>query len=392
MNLTGIIAEFDPFHGGHAHLIARARSLFPGNGIACIMSGGFTQRGAPSCADKQARARMAVENGADIVFELPVSFALSPAPIFAKSAVSHLNATGILSHLVFGSESGDISALRLAAEESQSEDFSKKVKELVSCGKTYASAAASVCSPAAEKILSNPNDLLAVEYIRAISDICPLCMPVAVRRVGAAHGSLDDGKETPSASWVRKLARSGVSAAELPLPENVRSILAAEEAEGRFPLDAEKLDTAVLAVICRMSSAELAEIPEGGDGLAKRIFSAAGEVRTVEELCAKVKSRNFTLARVRRCVWQAFLGITREDQSRQPPYLRILALGRGGRELLREMEDKATVPVITKPAALKLLSGEAAAQAHLEARADSLRSLALPKRENMLKRSPYVAE
>lgn len=391
MALTGIIAEFDPFHGGHAHLIASAKGLFPENGVVCIMSGGFTQRGAPSCADKLARAKMAVENGADIVFELPLAFALSPAPIFAKGGVSHLAATGLLTHLVFGSESEDISALKLAAEESQSEDFSKKVKELVSCGKTYASAAASVCSPETARILFNPNDLLAVEYIRAVSLFCPEVLPFAVKRVGAAHGSLEEDAEFPSASKVRAMARSGVRPEALPLPQSVRIILSDEAEQGRFPLLSQRLDAAVLAVVCRMSEEELASVPEGGDGLAKRIFSAAQEAATVEELCTLAKSRNFTLARVRRCVWQAFLGITKEDQSRQPQYLRVLAVGKGGREILREMDKCAKVPVITKPAVLNGLSPEAVRQAQLEARADSLRSLALGKRENMLKRSPYIA-
>ncbi|MBQ1954173.1 MAG: nucleotidyltransferase family protein [Clostridia bacterium] len=391
MALTGIIAEFDPFHGGHAHLIASAKGLFPENGVVCIMSGGFTQRGAPSCADKIARAKMAVENGADIVFELPLAFALSPAPIFAKGGVSHLAATGILSHLVFGSESEDISALKRAAGETESDDFSQRVKELVSRGETYASAAASVCSTETAKILLNPNDLLAVEYIRALSRFCPEVLPVAVKRVGAAHGSFEENAEFPSASKVRALARSGVRPEALPLPQNVRERLSYEAEQGRFPLLSQRLDAAVLAVICRMSEEELASVPEGGDGLANRIFSAAQEASTVEELCSLAKSRNFTLARVRRCVWQAFLGITREDQNREPQYLRVLAVGRGGREILREMEESSRVPVITKPAALNGLSPEAVRQAQLEARADSLRSLALGKRENMLKRSPYVA-
>ena len=390
MDLTGIIAEFDPFHGGHAHLIASAKRLLPENGVVCIMSGGFTQRGAPSCADKTARAKMAVENGADVVFELPVSYALSPAPVFAKGGVSHLAATGLLTHLVFGSESEDVSALRLAAKESDCGDFFEKVKSFMSRGGTYAAAAASVCSPGSSKILSNPNDLLAVEYIRALSRFCPDAVPFAVRRVGAAHGSFEESAEFPSASKVRALARDGIAPSELPLPENVRNILCGEAKDGRFPLRPEKLDAAVLAVICRLTEDELAAVPEGGDGLAKRVFSAAGEAVSVEELCSLAKSRNFTLARVRRCVWQMFLGITKEDQSRPPQYLRVLAVGRGGRDILREMENRATVPVVTKPAALNTLSPDGVRQASLEARADSLRSLALDKRENMLRRSPYV--
>ena len=142
MALTGIIAEFDPFHGGHAHLIAEAKRMIPGTGVACVMSGGFTQRGAPACGDRIARARAAVENGADIVFELPVAHALSPAPLFARGGVAHLAATGLLTHLAFGSECGDIGALRSAAGAEADPGFSGRVKELTSSGLTYAAAAA----------------------------------------------------------------------------------------------------------------------------------------------------------------------------------------------------------------------------------------------------------
>lgn len=379
--LTGIIAEFDPFHGGHAHLIAEAKRRLPQNGVAVVMSGGFTQRGAPACGDKLARARAAVENGADVVFELPVSRALAPAPVFAEGGVMLLNSTGLLTHLCFGSESADLGALRLAAEAEKAPGFSEKVKELVALGNTYAAAAAKASGMA---VLSNPNDLLAVEYIRSLERICPGVEPVAVKRVGGAHGSLSAG-ELPSASYIRALAREGTSPKELPLPQNVREIFAAEAAQGRFPLRAEALDAAVLAVLSRLGEEGIAAAPEGGDGLATRIARAAETSLSVEELCAKAKSRNFTLARVRRCVWQAFLGITREDQLAPPRYLRVLAVGKGGRELLRQMEATAKVPVVTKPA---VINSDPLAQ--LEARAENLRSIALDARENYFAKSPYV--
>ena len=167
----------------------------------------------------------------------------------------------------------------------------------------------------------------------------------------------------------------------------MREILSAEAALGRFPLDPSRLDAAVLGVICRMSREELALVPEGGDGLGGRIAGFASEARSVEELCAKAKSRNFTLARVRRCVWQAFLGITREDQLAPPRYLRVLAVGKGGRELLRQMEATAKVPVVTKPA---VINSDPLAQ--LEARAENLRSIALDARENYFAKSPYVVK
>ncbi|MBR4941154.1 MAG: nucleotidyltransferase family protein, partial [Clostridia bacterium] len=235
-----------------------------------------------------------------------------------------------------------------------------------------------------------PNDLLAVEYIRALDRFCPGVVPVPVKRVGAAHGSKADGGIFSSASRVRELALSGVMPGELPLPENVREILEAERERGAFPFDPGKLDAAVLGVICRMGEDAVALTPDGGDGLASRVCRFAKTAVTAEELCQKAKSRNFTLARVRRCVWQAFLGITREDQARSPQYLRLLAVGENGREILREMELTASVPVITKPAMLNRLSGEGEKDAALEARADSLRSLALPQREDMMKKSPFV--
>ncbi len=388
MAVTGIIAEFDPFHGGHAHLIAQVRQKIPGTAVVIAMSGSFTQRGAPASADKLARARAAVLNGADLVLELPVSKALAPAPVFGRGGVELLASTGALTYLAFGSECGDISALKLAAAAEKAPDFSEKLKALVSQGKTYAAAAA-LAAPEAAEILSNPNDLLAVEYIRSLEKLAPGVEPVAVKRLGAAHGS-SEICEYPSASLVRRLALEGVEPENLPLPRSVGEILAEEKLAGRYPLDIGRLDTSVLAVLCRMGEGEIAATPEGGDGLASRIFSAARSATTVEELCTGAKSRNFTLARVRRCVWQAYLGIRKEDQQRPISYLRVLALGEKGRELLRRMEETAALPVVTKPARLKTLGGAVLAAAELEARADSLRSLAFSAREDMFSRSPYV--
>ncbi|MDD6263352.1 MAG: nucleotidyltransferase family protein [Clostridiales bacterium] len=389
MSVTGVIAEFDPFHGGHLHLISEVRRLVPGTDVVCAMSGSFTQRGAPSCADKLARARAAAENGADLVLELPVARALAPAPLFAAGGVEALSASGVVTHLAFGSECGDGALLERAAKESAEEGFSERLKALMACGKSYAAAAAEVCSPESAALLGNPNDLLAAEYIRAAEKMKSGFEFVPVKRVGAAHGS-DELSEYPSAFHVRKLLAEGREIGGLPLPENVKNILKEEASSGRFPLDSAKLDAAVLAVIRRMSREDLEKIPDGGEGLGNRIYAAAAWAKTVNELCFAAKCRRYTLARVRRAVWQAFVGVTRGDQRRGISYLRVLAVGKNGRELLRRMEKTASVPVVTKPAALNSLGEECRAAAELEARADSLRSLGLSARDDYFRRSPFV--
>ena len=188
----GIIAEFDPFHRGHAHLIAQAKAALPGAPVVCAMSGPFTQRGEAAIVSKYARAEMAVRCGADLVVELPVQWAVSSAESFARGGVQILHALGV-THLAFGSESGDLTALQIVAQALDSAAFPDAIRPYLQQGLPFASARQKALETLVEaetaEHLTRPNNLLGIEYLRAIQTLAPEMRALTVPRVGAAHNA-----------------------------------------------------------------------------------------------------------------------------------------------------------------------------------------------------------
>ncbi len=378
MRAAGIIAEYNPFHLGHARHLRQTREL-TGLPVVCAMSGSFVQRGEAAVLWKFARAAMAVRCGADLVLELPVSFACAGAQRFAVGGVGLLASLGVVSHLSFGSESGDAELLARAAALSDDADVDARLRENLVGGTTYAAArqrAMAEADPAAAARLSDPNDILAVEYLRAIRILGADLKALPIRRLGAAH----DGAPLPdsaSASHIRQLLRSGdIAAAERAMPEAACTVLREELAAGRGPVDPRRLDTAVMSVLRRMEAADFAALPDVSEGLEYRLARAARTAVDPGDFCGKVKTKRYPLARLRRIVTAAYLGLTREDAADAvPSCARVLAFNDTGRALLREISG---IPVVTKAADGRDLGGEIARQLTLEARADDLFTLAFP--------------
>ncbi len=375
MAVVGIIAEYNPLHLGHLYHINNTKVLYPDAGIICIMSGNFVQRGDYAIVNKNIRARAAVDAGADLVIELPLPYCLASAPVFAHSAVSMLEACGNTTHISFGSECGDINVLKKAALASFEEAFNTNVQEALSHGFSYAHALGSAYPPKLRDICFSPNNLLGIEYIRSLVMLQSRVEPITFKRKGAGHDSLELSKYA-SASAIRKNISNGAPLDILALPSFMLDYIKTEQTLGRFPVLMEAQECSIVSVLKRMSKEEMSEIPEISEGLENRLFEAAKTAATTEQLLSALKSKRYTLARARRILLSAYLGIKRQDQDMPPPYLRLLAVGKRGRSLLHSMKSTATLPIITKPAALKLLDDRCRQLALLEERADSLYSLA----------------
>lgn len=392
MAAVGIVAEYNPFHNGHLFHLRETKRRFPDKAVVCVMSGNFVQRGEPALLPKSIRAAMAAEAGADLVLELPVAFANAPAEIFAARAVSLLAATGMVSALSFGSECGDIGILKRAADETAFDRTS--FLRNMDMGRSYANARAESFPPEIRKIISSPNNLLAIEYIRAAKVCLPDAELFTVSRCGAAHDATVGSKEILSATRIRELVRAGEPVGAF-LPETAAKMLDAAVAEGRCPVSVDTLSLPILAELRRISPEAAALLPEVSEGLEHRMiaFAAVSENRTM--LLQKLKTRRYTEARLRRILISAYLGLTKSDQGMEPQYLRVLAATKRGTDLLKRMRKQARLPVITKPAAVKLLTGDAVRQYTAEVRADSLYALAYPREalrsENgFFCRSPYI--
>lgn len=382
MAVAGIITEYNPLHMGHVHLMEEARRLLgPETGIICVMSGNYVQRGDFALVDKRARAAAAVRSGADLVLELPVPWALSSAEGFAAGAVEILRSTGAVTHLVFGSEGGDAAPLVRCAGALCSPDFPEALREELKRGDSFPAARQRalrrLVSEEDAAALGRPNDTLGVEYCKALrgSGIRPL----AVLRRGAGHDGETPEEGFASASAIRALLRRGEEDAALSLcaPAMAESYRE-ERAAGRAPALPERCERAILARLRFLEEADWAALDGGNEGLYRRFVRAAGSAATLTELLEHVKTKRYPLARLRRMVFRAYLGLPPAPPER-PAYLRVLAANEGGgTALLAGMRTAAALPVLTKPAAVRRLSEEARRLFELEARADRLYALACP--------------
>jgi predicted nucleotidyltransferase len=381
MLIAGIIAEYNPFHNGHAYHIARTKQ----NGaeaVVAVMSSNFVQRGEPALLSKRSRAEAAVRCGADLVIELPVPWSCGNAQSFARGGVSLLCALGCVDILSFGSECGSTELIRVAVEAVSSEKTVLLLKEKLREGLSFASARECAVSELygeeTASVISSPNDTLAVEYIAEIKRQNDMLKPSAVKRLGASHDSgTPDEKGFASASHIRGLIKSGGDWINF-VPEESAKVISREIHSGKAPSDYKKLETAVLAAL-RVSSAEsFLWLPDISEGIENRIISAARSASTLDELFDAAKTKRYSHARIRRIVLHVFLGITSCLQNGVPPYIRVLALNGKGREILKIAQDTATLPIIARPQEIASLGQYERDVFAAECKASDLYELSLP--------------
>ena len=325
----GIICEYNPLHLGHLRQMERIRQEFgPDCGIVCLMSGNYVQRGMPAVLDKSLRAQAAIRCGADLVAELPLTCVLSSAEGFAAGGVRILSR--ICDHLCFGTETGDEGSLMATARTLLSPEFSLHLRTQLDKGLSFpaARAAALESMGAGSSLLCRPNDILAVEYCKAILAQDSPMRPFPILRRGNYHDPLPDG-DNPSATAVRSLMlQSGLWLDYVP-PE-------ARELFRDAPLHTLAAgERAVLGRLRTMTDAEFEALPYGSEGLWRKLMHTSRGHATLEGILTAAKSRRYTRTRLDRMVMCAFLGITAADLAAEPPYTRILAFNDRGRAILK---------------------------------------------------------
>lgn len=369
MDAVGVVCEFDPLHRGHERLLRRAGES--GRVLVCAMSGNFTQRGGAACVEKFARAEMAVRCGADLVVELPTPWAMATAEKFADGGVSLLAQCGVKT-LYFGSECGDTDALWATAEALLRADVHRAIRLEMDGGLPYAAARQAVLEreTGLGALLAQPNNTLAVEYLKAIRRRGLAANAVTVRREdGGHHGSA-------SASHIRALLAAGQEAKAFALmPPQAADILGREMKKGLAPVDPARLERAMLARLRLMNEHDFASYDSGGEGLYRRVYRAVQEGGSLGDILTRATTKRYPTARVRRMLWAVFLGL--EAPGEAIPYVRILAATEAGRRLLRQMQD-AGVPVLTKAADVGRLGPSAEALFTREARRTDVYALACP--------------
>lgn len=378
ITISAIICEFDPLHWGHLGLLEKAGA--GGAAVCCVMSGNFLQRGGPAMLDKWHRAQCALEAGADLVAELPLSWACAGAERFAAGGAALAGALGA-SRLYFGSEVPDAALLLRLARTLLSPEFSAALRAQAQPGLSFAvrrqKAVEALLGPEAARLLALPNATLGVEYCKAILSQGLAVQPVAVPRTGSGHG-----QEAPvepgavlSASHLRSLALQGRDLRGL-VPDFTLAALEEAREQGRFPVQIKYLERAVLCKLRGLTLEDFAALPGLSEGLEHRLAQAVGEASSLEELYARVKSKRYPHARVRRLVMAAFLGL-REPLPALPPYLRVLGMSeRGGRILNGRAGD---LPLAVRAGDFRKLPAAAQEGFRLEVRADDVYALASPR-------------
>ena len=365
MKVAGIVTEFNPFHNGHKYLIDTVRSSGYTH-IVCVMSGNFVQRGELALCDKYQRAKSALTNGADLIVELPTTASLSSAESFAKKSIEILNNLGV-DAIAFGCECDDKEKLINCSSYSKELASTNEVKELTNSGMSFPSALQTVISKKHGKeyadIISEPNNILAIEYIKNIKENTEI---IPIKRLGVDHDSDITKDSIASASKVREILRNGESADNF-IPTNYSNFS-----------DFSKIENSVFLKIRSMSKNDLLSVPDMTEELADRFINSSKEITNYNDFIESVKTKRYTLARIKRVILCAYLDITKTDSQLPIEYIRILGMNLKGKEILSNLPKDCPI-VNTSLSQLSKISDNALRSAQIEANATDIFSFTTEK-------------
>ena len=350
MNAVGIIAEYNPLHNGHLYHIEEAKRLAGSDAVVVAMSGDYVQRGEPAILDKWERTELALKHGADIVVEIPTLFCLGNAMQYGKAGIGILESMSSVKYLAFGSESGEIDDLiRIAANiNSRQEEIDRIITELIKSGYSYPRARSVAYSEIFDDskgriVLEGSNDILALEYLKA----CKRLRPIAVKRVGADYnGMIDPDMRFQSATAIRTELLNRKDITDY-VPMDVSAAIEQAKFSDHLTYPDDWMNTLKYAVMS-MTAEEIDACPSGGEGLGNRIKPLISEAKNWDEFVESVKSKRYTHTRISRLCMQIILGINRENfESEQAQYVRVLGFSKKGREMIADMSNDDSLPMIT---------------------------------------------
>ncbi len=387
MKTVAIIAEYNPFHNGHLYQLNKIKELFSDDvAVIAIMSGNYTQRGEMTFAEKGTRAKCAVLSGMDLVLELPFPFSMSSAEFFARSGVSIANDIGIVDYLAFGCEAEGEMIFTVAKNMSSSE-YSEELNKLLSDSEYRKHGYPKLCEIAYRNIYSNapenifePNNILAIEYIKALISSNSKIKPLPIKRIGAGYNdSYNDQETIQSASAIRDLLTANLHSALNFVPNTTNYILLDGYSLGTIPTSEDLMDQAVISSFRLNPPKRYCDIHDADGGLYNRLYDNSFKANTISSLVSLTETKKFTRARVRRAIWYSYFGVTSSEVRSLPKYTQVLAMNSVGRKLLKEIKKMTDFPVITKPSAISDLPKEVIGQKNLSDTADSIFALARKK-------------
>ena len=387
MKIVAIVSEYNPFHNGHKYQIDKIREEFgEDTAIIAIMSGSFTQRGEFAIADKVNRAKAAVLSGVNLVLELPFPFSISSAEFFTRSGVYIAKSLNVVDLLSFGSETGSIDELKKIAYNMSDEQYVKCLEKVRNDAKNETIGYAALCEMAYRESFGegcpdgifSPNNILAIEYIKALNSFGSDITPHTIKRSGAGYSeSIIGGTMLQSATGIRESIQKGdISALEY-VPYLTKNIYLDMIKEGIFPSDSERISSALISFF-RLNPTLSGDIHDAQGGLYNRLRDKSFEANSISSLVSLCETKKYTTARIRRAMWNSFFGVTSSEIKELPKYTQLLAADKIGTQILKSVKKVSGFPVITKPSDYTELSDDIIRQKELSVRAESVWALSLP--------------
>lgn len=368
MKTVGLITEYNPFHNGHAYHIEKAKMLTGADRVIVVMSGDFVQRGAPAVMPKHLRAESALLSGASLIIELPVCFATGSAEYFAQGSISLLNQLGCIDSICFGSECGDLHLLKEIAQILADEpiEYQTALKQALKEGASFPAArqeALNIYSDKYSEILASPNNILGIEYLKALAKIHSKMEPFTIKRIGAGYHDMDIDGQFSSATAIRsdiyQLADVNSSSESLPLthiqtqvPSSCHELMK-KNYQTRYPVKADDFSLLLKAKLLSETAGSLSHYLDMSPELANRILRLRNDYLSFEQFCDLLKTKELTRSRISRSFIHVLLRITNDwlTAIKAPaPYARILGFRRDHADLLGILKRTSGIPLITSPA------------------------------------------
>ena len=368
MKTVGLITEYNPFHNGHAYHIEKAKMLTGADRVIVVMSGDFVQRGAPAVMPKHLRAESALLFGASLIIELPVCFATGSAEYFAQGSISLLNQLGCIDSICFGSECGDLHLLKEIAQILADEpiEYQTALRQALKEGASFPAArqkALNIYSDKYSEILALPNNILGIEYLKALTKLHSKMEPFTIKRIGAGYHDMDIDGQFSSATAIRsdiyQLADVNSSSESLPLthiqtqvPSSCHELMK-KNYQTRYPVKADDFSLLLKAKLLSETAGSLSHYLDMSPELANRILRLRNDYLSFEQFCDLLKTKELTRSRISRSFIHVLLGITNDwltAMKAPAPYARILGFRGDHADLLGILKRTSDIPLITSPA------------------------------------------
>ena len=362
MNICGIVAEYNPFHNGHVYHIEETKKITECDGIIAIMSGNFIQRGVPALFDKWTRTKMALKNGVDLVIELPSYYATSSAEYFAQGSVALLDGLGVVKNISFGSNTTDIDALKRIANVLylEPENYKKLLQSELKRGVSYPIARSNALKNFLKKeydakyiadILLDSNNILGIEYLKALLYSNSQIKPVVVERKGSTYNSTAVIDNICSATAIRELLeKNDLKTVGEVVPKDTFEVINTAILDGMSPMFLKNYEKEILYVLRRCTTEELANIADVTEGIENLLKKATNEGMELENIIDILKTKRYTRTRIHRILLHTLLNVTKSDVENykyNPQYIRVLGFNKTGEKILSQIHNNSNLPVVT---------------------------------------------